>query len=81
MIKPHRFRWEVLPNGRFGWKLTCDGELRGTFLFQYFAIRQARKDCNAGAAVSLRSELIIKGRNGQIRAKDSYGGDPSEIAG
>ncbi len=28
------------------------------------------------AAKSERSELLIKGRNGRIRSKDSYGNDP-----
>ncbi|MDR6790240.1 MULTISPECIES: DUF2188 domain-containing protein [Sphingomonas] len=33
-------------------------------------------DAARGIAQNQRSELLIHGRNGQIRDRDSYGGDP-----
>jgi len=32
-------------------------------------------------AINQQSELVIHGRNGQIRNKDSYGNDPRNIRG
>jgi hypothetical protein len=62
--------WVVRSNGRF----TIKEEGRATALIdpasQRAAIAIARKLARAN-----RSELIIQGRNGRIRAKDSHGLD------
>jgi len=34
-----------------------------------------------GQAINSNSELLIHGRNGKIREKNSYGNDPSSIKG
>lgn len=55
------------------WAVHGEGNQRDTKLFD------TQKDAAAYAreiAKNQRSEVIIQGRNGQIRSKDSYGNDP-----
>ncbi len=56
-----------------GWAVRGAGNSRATSVHdtQRDAIDAAR-----GIAQSQHSELLIHGRNGQIRDRDSYGGDP-----
>ncbi len=56
-----------------GWGVHGEGNSRDTQKFntQAEAINRARE-----IAINQRSEVIIQGRNGQIRSKDSYGNDP-----
>jgi len=77
-----RLRWEVLPSGRLGWAVVCDGILKARYLFQFLAIADARRLCRAAwQEWGLKSELIVKRRDGRIRIKDSYGDDPKETVG
>ena len=55
------------------WIVKPEGSDRATRVFerQSDAINAAR-----GFAKNQKTELIIKGRDGRIRARDSYGNDP-----
>ena len=61
----------VSPRGE-QWAVHGEGNSRDTALFdtQRQAIDHARS-----IAINQRSELIVQGRNGKIRSKDSYGID------
>ena len=62
----------VVPNNG-QWQVKRENSLRATKNFdtQKDAIAYARD-----LAINQQSELVIHGRNGQIRDKDSYGNDP-----
>jgi len=62
----------VVPRGD-GWAVQGAGNSRATAIHdtQQQAIDQARN-----IAQNQGSELLVHGRNGQIRARDSYGNDP-----
>jgi len=62
----------VVP-ARDGWAVKGAGAQKATKVFdtQREAIAAARQ-----IAVSQRSELLIHGKNGKIRAKNTYGRDP-----
>lgn len=59
------------PNG--GWQVKGEGNQKATFKFptQKEAINRAR-----GITHNQKSELIVHGRDGKIRARDSHGNDP-----
>ncbi|MEA5099738.1 MAG: DUF2188 domain-containing protein [Bacteroidales bacterium] len=61
----------VVPNGN-EWSVKGEGNKKNTATFdtQKEAIDKARE-----IAINQESELLIHGRNGQIREKDSYGND------
>ena len=62
----------VVPTrGRWGIKGEGNSRLTSTFDRQSDAIAAARQ-----ISRNQSSELIIHGRNGQIRERDSYGNDP-----
>ena len=62
----------VVPtNDGWGVKGEGNGRLTKTFDTQAEAI-----DYGKGGAQNQGSELLIHGRNGQIRARNSYGNDP-----
>ena len=67
-----RNQW-VSPNAKGGWDVQREGALRATRHFdtQAEAIAAGRE-----IARNQGCELIIQGRDGQIRDKDSYGPDP-----
>lgn len=67
----------VIPNGN-QWSAKTEGSSRASknFDLQSDAIQHAR-----GMAMKNNSELLIHGRNGQIREKNSYGNDPKNIKG
>jgi hypothetical protein len=62
----------VVPH-KGGWAVKGEGNTRATAIesTQQKAIEVAR-----GIAQNQKSELVIHGQDGQIRAKDSYGDDP-----
>ena len=62
----------VTPNGNGNWQVKGAGNRRATVTTktQKEAINIARE-----IARNQKSELIIHGRNGRIREKDSYGND------
>ena len=63
----------VSKNGEGGWKVKGVGNSKATSKHdtQKEAIEAARK-----IARNQKSEVVIHGRDGKIRAKDSYGNDP-----
>lgn len=62
----------VVPHDR-GWAVKGQGNSRGSSVHhtQAQAIEAARQ-----TAINQKSEVLIHGRNGQIRARDSFGPDP-----
>lgn len=54
-----------------GWKVTQAGSRLSSHRTQANAIRSARTEARQDAV-----ELVIHGRDGRIRSKDSYGCDP-----
>lgn len=56
-----------------GWAVRGAGNTRATSIHDTQA---AAIDAARGIARNQASELLIHGRNGQIRYRDSYGGDP-----
>lgn len=66
-------QWVVPINGSDQWGVRGEGNERITSIHdtQREAIGRAR-----GIAVNQQSELLIQGRDGQIRERNSYGNDP-----
>lgn len=62
-VVPHGDKWQVRGEG--------NERSTGTFDTQKEAINRARE-----IARNQESELLIHGRNGQIRDRNSYGNDP-----
>jgi len=62
----------VVPHGN-QWQIKGDGNQKatGTFDTQREAEARAKE-----IAINQKSELFIHGKNGQIRAQNSYGNDP-----
>lgn len=67
----------VVPHGD-KWAVKGEGNQKNTVITgtQQEAIDRARE-----IARNQESELLIHGKNGQIRQKDSYGNDPRNIKG
>lgn len=63
----------VSPRNNGKWGVHREGNSRDTNVFdtQAEAIARARE-----IAINQQSEVIVQGRNGRIRSKDSYGNDP-----
>lgn len=66
----------VLKNGQWTIKLEGVKTHKGIFDTQKEAIVSARR-----LAIKNHSELLIHGRNGSIRARNSYGHDPRNVKG
>jgi len=64
--------YHVVPHPK-GWAVKGEGNRKATSVHptQREAIAKARE-----IAINQRSEVVIHGRNGKIRDKDSYGNDP-----
>lgn len=62
----------VVPHDR-GWAVKGEGNTRASSVHdtQAQAIEAARQ-----TAINQKTEVLIHGRNGQIRARDSFGSDP-----
>jgi hypothetical protein len=62
----------VVPHDR-GWAVKREGNSRASSVHetQAQAIEAARQ-----TAINQKAEVLIHGRNGQIRARDSFGSDP-----
>jgi hypothetical protein len=58
------------------WGLQVDGEVRFTYDTQEETIEAGRRH-----AEQEHGELVIHGKDGQIREKDSHGNDPPDIPG
>ena len=63
----------VVPNGEGKWKVKGVGNSKATAITktQKEAINKARE-----IAQNQKSEVVVHGRNGRIRQKNSYGNDP-----
>ena len=61
-----------------GWAVRGEGNQRDT---SHHRTQADAIDAARGIAANQRSEVLIHGRNGQIRARDSYGNDPYPPAG
>lgn len=78
-----RKRWEVAPEPMsILWTVRCAGMLVTTRLFKYRAVEFAAGECNLEwEKHGIKSELVIKGRDGQIKDSRTYGDDPRSIKG
>ena len=56
-----------------GWAVHGEGNTKDT---KHFSTQREAANYGRSIAKNQGSELIIQGRNGQIRSKDSYGNDP-----
>lgn len=56
-----------------GWQVKGAGNSRAT---KRTATQAEAQAVARSIAINQKSEVLIHGRNGQIRAKDSYGNDP-----
>ncbi len=61
-----------------GWQVIGAGNQKATNVYdtQAKAIERARE-----IAINQKSEVVIHGKNGKIREKNSYGNDPRNIKG
>ena len=64
----------VAPSGDGNWNVERAGRTLSTHRTQGTAIQKARP-----IARKNETELVIKGRDGKIRRKDSYGNDPRRL--
>ena len=62
----------VGPSGDGRWNINVGGTTKSTHRKQSTAIDKAE-----AIAEKLESDLTIRGRDGKIRSKDSYGNDPN----
>lgn len=63
----------VTPHSKGGWQVKGAGNIKAT------VITKTQKDAISKAkdiAISKGSEVVIHGKNGRIREKNSYGNDP-----
>ena len=58
-----------------GWKKTIDGEKVGNA----HRTQKAAIDASESIAKRNKSEVVVHGRDGKIRSKDSFGNDPKSI--
>ena len=63
----------VTPHPEGGWQIKGEGNSRAT---KRTETQQAAIDIAREISRNQQSELIIHGRNGQIRDRDSHGNDP-----
>lgn len=82
-LTPTRARWEVRPiRGVIGWVVTRNGFEKCRFFFKYRAVAFAVSECEYDLdRWGIPGELTIKGRNGAIQDKRTYGDDPREVLG
>jgi len=64
----------VGPSGDGRWNLNVGGTTKSTHNKQSTAIEKGQ-----AVARQLETDLTVRGRDGKIRSKDSYGNDPSSI--
>lgn len=77
-----RVRWEVAPAGALSWTVRRAGMIVATRFFKYRAVEHAVSECKFELeAHGLLAELTIKGRDGRIQDKRTYGRDPESIKG
>jgi hypothetical protein len=62
----------VVPHGD-GWAVRAEGNERATSVH---VTQSEATDAARQIATNQRSEVLIHGRNGQIRERNSYGNDP-----
>lgn len=62
----------VGPSGSGGWDVNVGGKVKSSHRKQSTAIEKAKP-----IARKLETDLTIRGRDGKIRSKDSYGTDPN----
>ncbi len=63
----------ITPHPDGGWQVKGEGNTKATVITD---TQQQAIDAGRNIAKNQQSELLIHGRNGQIRARDSYGNDP-----
>ena len=61
-----------------GWNFKIGRKIFGIFKTQAAATRHATAKAKR---LPYKAELVVKGRNGQVRMRNSYGHDPSRTKG
>ena len=64
-------QYHVSKNVAGGWKETKEGQILSTHSTQEQAIKHAKRN-----ALLTGGEVVVHGRDGKIREKNSYGNDP-----
>jgi hypothetical protein len=65
----------VVPRGN-EWALEVGGQVRSTHSTQSEAVSRGRQ-----VAEQEQGELVVHGKGGEIREKDSHGNDPRDVPG
>ncbi|WP_414054311.1 DUF2188 domain-containing protein [Macrococcus equi] len=68
----------VVPNPNGGWDVKGEGNTNAT---SHHETQAEAIDAAKTIAQNQKSELLIHGKDGQIRKRDSFGNDPSDIKG
>lgn len=76
-----RIRLEVLPDAEGGWSVTRDRIVTGTFPTKHKAVLYAAATGRKLKKSGQLAELAIKGLDGRIQDKRTYGKDPRGIPG
>ena len=63
----------IVPNSNGGWDLKAANSQRAT---KHFDTQRSAIDAGRQTAQNQHSELLIHGKNGQIRDRSSFGNDP-----
>lgn len=79
--KPHRIRFEVLPDKEGGWSVTRDRVVTAGFDTKVPAVAHAVACCRKLERAGSLAELLIKGKNGRIQDARTYGKDPRDTPG
>ena len=74
---PRKGDVHVLP-GQDGWRVEVEGSAG---VHSTHATQAAAREVARGLARSNQSELLVHGRNGQIRERNTYGKDPRRTTG
>lgn len=78
-----RIRFEVLPDGKGGWKVTRESTTCRKFKLKPEAVKYAVGRAKATWARKIPAQLLIKGRDGRIvkNGERTYGHDPEATPG
>lgn len=75
-----RVRFELLP-GETGWDVTRDSVVIANFAVKSIGEQYAVERAQAVQRQHGLAQLVIKGRDGQIKDERTYGKDPADIVG
>lgn len=80
-MSDHRIRFEVLPAEDGRWEITRDSVVVDWCDKKENAVAMAVTRCHVSLHAGQRCQLLINGKDGQIKDERTYGDDPREIPG